>query len=314
MESFDGHAGNVANGFVNGFAGTVAVVTGAGSGIGRELALQLAAQGAHLALCDLDPTGLGETTEQCKAQSGPDGPVRVSQSVCDVTDESQLEQFRDRSLAGLETESINLLFNNAGIGLVESFIHGDRAVWEKTFDVCWNGVYLSSRVFVPLLVAAEVGHVVNVSSINGFWASLGPTRTHTSYAAAKFAVKGFSEALITEFRLHAPHVGVSVVMPGHIGTGIVANSTRIGTGDPSIAALPEVAERAAAFRNEAPTSAAQAASTILEGVRAGQWRILVGDDAVLLDQMVRHEPEQAYEPEFVTRLHEAGALATLVDQ
>ncbi len=294
------------------FVDKVAVVTGAGSGIGRELAIQLASRGAHLALCDLDATGLGETAERCLAQDRPSGPARVSQSVCDVTDEEQLEQFRDRSLAGLETESVNLLFNNAGIGMVESFIHGDRAIWEKTFDVCWQGVYLSSRVFVPLVVASDEGHVVNVSSINGFWASLGPSRTHTSYAAAKFAVKGFSEALIAEFRMHAPHVGVSVVMPGHIGTGISVNSRVIATGDPTVATQPEVAERAAAFRNEAPTSAATAATTILDGVLAGQWRILIGEDAVLLDQMVRDDPEGAYEPEFIDRLHEAGVLRTLV--
>lgn len=294
------------------FVDKVAVVTGAGSGMGRELAVQLAAQGAHLALCDLDSASLGETTERCKAQVGPSGPVRVSQSVCDVTDENQLEQFRDRSLAGLETETVNLLFNNAGIGMVESFINGDRDIWEKTFDVCWKGVYLSSRVFVPLVVASDEGHVVNTSSINGFWASLGPSRTHTAYSAAKFAVKGFSEALINEFRVHAPHVGVSVVMPGHIGTGIVANSNAIGTGDPAVAAAPEVAERSAAFRNEAPTSAAAAATTILDGVLAGRWRILVGEDAALLDQMVRDDPEGAYEPEFIERIHNAGMLQTLV--
>ncbi len=295
------------------FEDKVAVVTGAGSGIGRELAIQLASRGAHLALCDLDSSSLVETAERCLAQDRPSGPARVSHSVCDVTDEAQLEQFRDRALTGLGVDSVNLLFNNAGIGMVESFINGDRSLWEKTFDVCWQGVYLSSRVFIPLVVASDEGHVVNVSSINGFWASLGPNRTHTSYAAAKFAVKGFSEALIAEFRVHAPHVGVSVVMPGHIGTGIVANSRMIATGDPAVGALPEVAERAAAFRNEAPTSAAQAASIILDGVLAGQWRILVGDDAQLLDQMVRDDPEAAYEPEFIERIHQAGVLQHLVE-
>ncbi len=287
------------------FDNAVAVLTGAGSGMGRELTLQLAAEGANLALCDLHPESLAETASQCEKVNPA---IRVSSMVCDVTDEAQLIEFRDATLASHETQWINLLFNNAGIGTTESFIDGDRTVWERTFDVCWRGVYLTSRVFVPLVVASPSGHIINTSSINGFWASLGPNHTHTSYAAAKFAVRGFTEALITDLRLNAPHVGVSLVMPGHIGTEIVANSRSIANGE----IAPDVAERSASFRNFAPTTANEAAAVILDGVRQGRWRILVGHDAHVLDDMVRAEPERAYEPSFVDDIHAAGVLTELV--
>jgi NAD(P)-dependent dehydrogenase (short-subunit alcohol dehydrogenase family) len=106
-------------------------------------------------------------------------------------------------------------------------VAGPRAEWDRTFTVCWGGVYNCARAFVPLLVASDAGHLVNTSSVNGFWASLGPGVPHTAYSAAKFAVKGFSESLLEDFRVNAPHVQVSVVMPGHIGTDIVINSQRV---------------------------------------------------------------------------------------
>ena len=97
--------------------------------------------------------------------------------------------------------------------------------------MCWGGVYYGTRAFLDLLVAADEGHIVNTSSVNGFWASIGPDRPHTAYSAAKFAVKGFTEALLTDLRVNAPHVKASVVMPGHIGTSIVQNSMRHGVNE-----------------------------------------------------------------------------------
>jgi len=219
-----------------------------------------------------------------------------------------MDRFRDEVLDQHAADHVHLLFNNAGIGGGGSFLTDDRAAWERTFDICWKGVYYGCRSFVPLVVAADEGHTVNTSSVNGFWASIGSTRPHTSYSAAKFAVKGFTEALVTDLRLNAPHVKCSVVMPGHIGTGIVANSRRLQGGTES----PEVSEFSNAFRNNAPTTAAEAATVILDGVRAGQWRILIGDDAHVLDALVRDDPEGAYEREFVTRLHEQGAIEFLL--
>jgi NAD(P)-dependent dehydrogenase (short-subunit alcohol dehydrogenase family) len=217
-------------------------------------------------------------------------------------------------------------------------VNGDRAEWERTFGVCWYGVYYCARAFMPMLVASKEGHIVNTSSVNGFWATLGPGVSHTAYSAAKFAVKGFTEALITDLRINAPHVKASVVMPGHIGTSIALNTSKV-LGKPGalemsaaevaqmrdfmvkrglpVGNLPDDAIRAAMhqraidFRDKAPTTAAQAASIILDGVRNDRWRILVGDDAHALDQAVREAPELAYEPEFTARVNEMGHLRPL---
>jgi NAD(P)-dependent dehydrogenase (short-subunit alcohol dehydrogenase family) len=213
-----------------------------------------------------------------------------------------------------ETDSINLLFNNAGIAGGGSFVAGSRDEWERTFGACWFGVYYGCRTFMPMLLAADEGHIINTSSINGFFASLGPGVPHTAYCAAKFAVKGFSEALIEDLRVNAPHIKVSVVMPGHIGTNIVINTLEqqgtenmpgFAEGDADeIAALLE--ETAINFRDNAPMTAAAAATVILDGVREERWRILVGDDAHALDHKVRKSPENAYDPDF---LPEGGILA-----
>ncbi len=206
-------------------------------------------------------------------------------------------------LVAHETDHVHLLFNNAGIGGGASIITSPRETWERTFNVCWGGVYWGVRAFIDSLMAADEAVIVNTSSVNGFWASLGPKIAHTSYSAAKFAVKGFTEALITDLRLHAPHVRAAVVMPGHIGTGIAGNSVFAHGVEPDAAAL----ERAAGFRNSAPTTAAQAATVILDGVRAGQWRILIGDDAHAIDLAVRDAPEDAYDVDFTSRLEQLQA-------
>ncbi len=284
------------------FQDRLAIVTGAGAGMGRELAVQLTRAGAHLALCDVHPDALEETASLC------DPDRRVSTHLADVSDEAALERFRDEAMAHHRMNHAHLLFNNAGIGGGGSFVTSSREAWERTFDICWRGVYLGCRVFLPLLIAADEGHVINTSSINGFWGSLGPRVPHTSYAAAKFAVKGFTEALISDLRLNAPHVGVSVVMPGHIGTEIARNSVLLHGAEVNAS----VSERANQFRNLAPTSAAEAATIILDGVRAGRWRILVGEDAHTLDELVRADPELAYESEFITRMHEAGVFRGVV--
>ena len=308
------------------FSGRLAVVTGGGTGMGRELARQLAADGCHVAMCDVSE----ENMEQTKALCERDAPAgtRISIHVADVSIESQVLAFRDAVLRAHDAKHIHLLFNNAGIGGGGSFVDGDREEWEKTFEVCWNGVYNCSRAFMPLLVAAPEAHIVNTSSVNGFWATLGPLTAHTAYSAAKFAVKGFTEALINDCRNNAPHVSVSLVMPGHIGTSIVINSGKILGRDPkemSDGQLEEARERmeqmgfpvegvttdqvrqfmvqrAEQFRDEAPVSAAEAAKVILDGVRKQQWRILIGEDARVLDELVREVPEEAYEPSFMEKL------------
>jgi NAD(P)-dependent dehydrogenase (short-subunit alcohol dehydrogenase family) len=310
------------------FAGRIAVLTGGGTGMGRELARQLVAEGCHVAMCDVSERNMAETIRLTQADGVPQG-VRITAHLADVSDEAQLIRFRDEITEQHDTDRVHLLFNNAGIGGGGSLINDPREEWERTFNVCWGGVYLGVRTFLPMMLAAEEGHIVNTASVNGFWASLGPGVSHTAYAAAKFAVKGFTEAMVTDLRLTAPHIKCSVVMPGHIGTSIVANSRKVIMGRdedalseqelanarrrlarfgidadkiPDEAVQAMVAEQARRFLEDAPTSAAEAAKIILDGVKAERWRILVGEDAIKMDQMVRADPENAYEPEFYERL------------
>jgi NAD(P)-dependent dehydrogenase (short-subunit alcohol dehydrogenase family) len=292
------------------FEGRLAVVTGGGTGMGRELVIQLAAEGCSVATCDVNSDNMGETSMWAGKDALAD--VRITTHLADVSDETQMHRFRDEVVAQHQTDHVNLLFNNAGIAGGSSFLTGPRDGWDKTFAVCWGGVYNSMRAFADLLVASDEGYVINTSSVNGFWASLGPGVPHTAYSAAKFAVKGFTEALIEDFRVNAPHVKVAVVMPGHVGTDIVINSRQIlltdldearrqltrhgvpteGVSDDEIPDM--VKTMGEMFRDNAPLTAAQAATIILDGVRAGKWRILVGDDAQALDEAVRADPEGAY--------------------
>src|SRR6476659_7504860 len=313
-------------------AGRIAVVTSGGSGMGRELVLQLVAEGCNIAMCDISAAGIAETHRLCEVAGLPQG-LRLTTHVADVSDAAQVEQFRDEVANRHDTDRVHLLFNNAGIGGGGSMIAHTREEWERTFNICWGGVYNCTHTFLPMLQRADAAHIVNTSSANGFWASIGPRVPHTAYSTAKFAVKGFTEALITDLRINAPHIKVSVVMPGHIGTGFRTNSLKVQTGNQSderdarqiaqararlssmgrdASALSDdqikamLAERARRFLADAPTSAAEAARIILDGVKADKWRILVGSDAQLMDRMVREDPEHVYEPDFFARFASAA--------
>lgn len=310
------------------FTGKLAVITGGGDGMGRELARQLASQGCSVAICDVSRSAMGETLALIEADRPPQG-VRATAHLADVSSEADLLQFRNELAAQHDTNQVHLLFNNAGIGAGGSLFTDSRASWDRTFAICWGGVYLGVRVFLPMLQLADEAHIVNTSSVNGLWGSLGPNVPHTAYVAAKFAVRGFTEALITDLRVNAPHIRCSVVMPGHIGTPIIANSRKVLNGrddatpdlavararvarmgeDPAAFTYEElvalVAEQQRQFEEEAPTSAAEAAAAILAGVKAGRWRILVGADAYGIDRMVREDPEAAYDPVFFETLRQA---------
>jgi NAD(P)-dependent dehydrogenase (short-subunit alcohol dehydrogenase family) len=310
---------------VDSFTGKLAVVTGGGSGMGRELVRQLAAAGCSVATCDWHPDTVAETA--ALAQAGAPPGVQVTGHVCDVSDEAQVLRFRDELLEGHASDHVDLVFGNAGIGGGGSFTNDSREEWERTLAVDWFGVYYCARAFLPLLIASGDGVLVNTSSVNGLWASLGPGMPQTAYATAKFAVRGFSEALIEDLRTNAPQVRVAVVLPGHVGTNIVGNSLR-ARGLPELEQMNDaqveelipidararlaraglVAEGASAeelrrflvranadFRDKAPVSAAQAATIILDAVRAGTWRILIGEDAKMIDEKVRAKPEAAYD-------------------
>ncbi|MCC7364086.1 MAG: SDR family NAD(P)-dependent oxidoreductase [Dehalococcoidia bacterium] len=306
------------------FSGKIAVITGGGTGMGRELARQLVAQGASVAMCDLLADNVAETKRICEADGLRPG-ARVTTHIADVADEQAMLRFAAEVARDHATDHIHLLFNNAGIGGGASFINAPRAEWDRVFNICWNGVYLSCRAFMPMLLKADEGAVVNTSSANGFWAALGPNIPHTAYSAAKFAVKGFTEALINDFRNNAPHLKAHIVMPGGVGTPIGLNSRRILVGDnvpltefekgemrkrfatlgiPGAMEMDEPAlleaqqEMIKRFETMAPTTAAGAATIILDGVKAGRWRILVGEDVTRLDKRVRQNPEVAYEVDF----------------
>src|SRR5471032_3000189 len=306
------------------FAGKIAVITGGGTGMGRELARQLVAEGCNVAMCDISADAMAETKRLCEVDRLPQG-LRITTHVADVSDEDQVKRFADEVARQQDTDKIHLLFNNAGIGGGGSMIVHGRDEWERTFNICWFGVYYCTRAFLPMLLKADRGHIVNTSSVNGFWATIGASMPQTAYGAAKFAVKGFSEALQTDLRLNAPHIKCSVVMPGHIGTGIAGNTGKVQAGNDTDALTPTqirqarsriaasgidaskmsdadvekiVRDRVRRFLEEAPMTAAEAATVILDGVKAERWRILVGKDAEILDRRVRAEPERAYDVDF----------------
>src|SRR5665213_2623916 len=230
------------------FDGRIAVVTGGGTGMGRELVRHLAMAGCHVATCDVSATTLNET-RSLALETAPAG-TRVTTSVADVADESQLLAFRDAVVKEHATTSINLLFNNAGVAGAGSFVDDDRAAWERTFAIDWGGVYLGTRTFLGMLVTADEGHV----------------KVRQQLAADGTPVDEVSDEDLRK----------GVAMFGE------------------------------AFRDLASLTAASAAQIILEGVRQNKWRILVGEDAVIVDQMVRDDPENAYEPEFWHTLQSRG--------
>jgi NAD(P)-dependent dehydrogenase (short-subunit alcohol dehydrogenase family) len=295
-------------------------VTGGGSGMGRELTRQLAAAGCSVAACDLNADTLAESAALAQAGAGPG--VRVTSHACDVADEAQVLRFHDELTGQHARDHVDLVFANAGVGGAGSFITSAREQWERTFAIDWYGVYNCARVFLPRLIASGGGVLVNTSSVNGLWASLGPGVPHTAYSTAKFAVRGFTEALIEDLRTNAPQVRVVLVLPGHVGTDIGANTRRIhGLPGPESLGEADLARARAFlgprglladgasddelrqvlirlehdFKDKAPVSAAQAATIILDGVRLGAWRILIGEGARTIDAAVRTRPEAAYD-------------------
>jgi NAD(P)-dependent dehydrogenase (short-subunit alcohol dehydrogenase family) len=308
---------------VDSFTGKLAVVTGGGAGIGRELVRQLAAQGCSVATCDLNADTVAVTAATAWAAAPPG--VQVTSHVCDVSDEAQVQRFRDELLEQHASDRVDLVFSNAGIFGGASFVKDSREEWERTFAINWWGVYFCARTFLPLLIASGNGVLVNIGSVAGFWPTAGDGLPITAYSTSEFAIKGFSEALIEDLRTNAPQVRVVVVMPGVVSTDIAENSRR-ALGLPAwdelsdaelLELLPEntratliemglLAEDFSAddlrqvIRRMKPElqdkgfNAAQAATGILDGVRSGAWRILVGDEAKMLDEQVRANPEAPF--------------------
>lgn len=262
------------------FENRIAVLTGGASGIGLELMLELVRRGVHVAACDINAKALEAAVRKAR-KINPD--VRVTAHFHDVADEKAVVRFAKQVVKEHGTDAIHLLFNNAGVVGGGSFVVGAREEWERTFAVSWFGTYYCTRAFLPMLIAAEQAVVVNTSSVNGLWASLGENTPHTAYSAAKHAIKGFTESLIVDFRKHAPHVSAVLVLPGHVRTGMPAP--------------PRSWRRAlnSLFADYQPVSSKQAAEAIIGAVSAGEWRVVIGQDAAALDERVRTDPWTAYD-------------------
>ncbi len=198
--------------------GSAAAVTGAASGIGRALALELAARGCDLALADRDDAGLQATA----AEIGRAGSPKVTAHRVDVGEPQQIADFAEAAIAA--HPGLNIVVNNAGVALLGQFNEIDQAQMDWLMDINFWGVVHSTRAFLPHLARQREAHIVNLSSIFGIIAPPG----QTAYAAAKFAVRGFSESLRHELQMAASPVRLSVVHPGGVATNIVRNS-RAGT-------------------------------------------------------------------------------------
>ena len=191
--------------------GKTALVAGAGRNNGKAISIAFAREGADLILVAREKKdALNDVVKECESLGAKVLPI-----MADVSDHQQVERLVQQGLDRFG--QIDVLMSCTGRRAHQDFWQISYEEWDKTFAVCWGGVYNGSRAFMPMLVASTEGHIVNTSSVNGFWASLGPMMPHTAYSAAKFAVKGFTEALIVDLRMNAPHVKASVVMPGHRG-------------------------------------------------------------------------------------------------
>ena len=251
------------------FAGKTAVITGAGSGIGRALAYDLAAQGAVLALSDVDETGLAETVERARRIG-----VEVRSDRLDVTDRDAVLAYADN--VAEQFGAVHLVINNAGIAFTGDVAEMAFSDIERIMDVDFWGVVNGTKAFLPHLIASGDGTLVNISSLFGLLS----VPSQSAYNAAKFAVRGFTEALRQEMLIAGHPVRVTCVHPGGIKTAIARNAGAVPSRDATV--LSEFFDR-----RLAKTSAERAASTILRAAERGRARALVGLDAWALDLFVR---------------------------
>jgi short-subunit dehydrogenase len=256
--------------------GSAAAITGAASGIGRALALELAGRGCDLALADRDEAGLqAVTAEIAKAHTR-----KVSIHRVDVADPGEIQDFARAAIVA--HPRLNILINNAGVALLGQFTEIDQAQMDWLMNINFWGVVHATRAFLPHLALEPAAHIVNLSSIFGIVAPPG----QTAYAAAKFAVRGFSESLRHELQMAKSPVRVSVVHPGGVATSIARNS-RTGSGMTDNARRAQSIER---FEAAARTTPAAAALRIIAGIEKNEPRILIGNDARFMDLLQRFRP------------------------
>jgi short-subunit dehydrogenase len=256
--------------------GAAAAVTGAASGIGRALALELAARGCDLALADRDDAGLATLA----AEIARAHPQKVTVRRVDVGEPQQIQNFAQAAIA--DHPGLNIVINNAGVALMGQFDEIDQSQMDWLMNINFWGVVHGTRAFLPHLARQREAHIVNLSSIFGIIAPPG----QTAYAAAKFAVRGFSEALRHELAMAASPVRLSVVHPGGVATSIARNS-RTGSGMTDNARRAQSIER---FDAVAKTTPKDAALRIIKGIEKNQPRILIGNDARFMDLLQRFRP------------------------
>ncbi len=256
--------------------GKVAAITGAGSGIGQALAVELAKLGCHVALSDIDESGLADTQNQLGGLG-----VKVTTCVLDVAQREAVFQWADQVVA--DFGQVNMIFNNAGVSLSETIETMSYENFEWLMNINFWGVVHGTKAFLPFLKASGDGHVVNVSSVFGIIA----VPSQGAYNAAKFAVKGFTECLREELALEGSQVQVTCIHPGGIKTNIVRNS-RIG--EVGLAGARTKDKATKMFDKAARTSPPVAAQTILNGVRKNKPRVLIGPDARVIDTLQRLLP------------------------
>nr|MBV6630466.1 SDR family NAD(P)-dependent oxidoreductase [Oceanococcus sp. HetDA_MAG_MS8] len=259
------------------FKGRVAAITGAASGIGRGLALNLAKAGCELSLSDVDAQGLSQTAEQARALG-----VKVSETTLDVADRAAVFAWADATVA--EHGKVNMIFNNAGVALGGTVEGTSLDEYEWIVNINFWGVVYGTKAFLPHLVAAGEGHVINVSSIFGLFSQ----PTQSGYNATKFAVRGFTESLRQELDLAANGVSATCVHPGGIKTNIAANARTNASVQKMTGKTAEESQKE--FERLFRTTADQAARIILDAVRKDRRRVLVGPDAKAIDVMQRALP------------------------
>jgi short-subunit dehydrogenase len=256
--------------------GAAAAVTGAASGIGRALALELAARGCDLALADRDEAGL----QTLAAEIAGAHSRKVTVHRVDVGEPGEIADFAATAIAA--HPGLNIVVNNAGVALLGQFSEIDQAQMDWLMNINFWGVVHGTRAFLPHLARQREAHIVNLSSLFGIIAPPG----QTAYAAAKFAVRGFSESLRHELQMAKSPVKLSVVHPGGVSTNIVRNS-RAGSGVTDNARRAQSIER---FDAVARTTPAAAALRIIQGIEKNQPRILIGNDARMMDLLQRLRP------------------------
>jgi NADP-dependent 3-hydroxy acid dehydrogenase YdfG len=251
------------------FAGKVCVITGAGSGIGRALAVRLAKKGAKLAISDVATEGLAETERLCSELG-----AEVKADRLNVAEREAFLLYADE--VKKHFGKVNQIYNNAGIAFTGEVEHSDFKDIERVMDVDFWGVVNGTKAFLPALIESGDGHVINVSSLFGLVA----IPSQSAYNAAKFAVRGFTEALNQEMAVAGHPVAVTCVHPGGIKTNIANNATAVEGRDS--AKLAEVFNK-----RLATTTAETAAKVIIDGVEKKKARVLIGLDATALDIMQR---------------------------